>query len=345
MEKKKVVIIGGGNIAGTAHIPYYQARQELEVVAIVGRNAERAQTFSEKHDIPRFYIDADEMYAAEKPDIVSVCTPNSLHYADVMKALENGCHVLCEKPPAISARDALDMHQTAVKNNLILAYNFLHRFAEDVKIVREKALSGLLGEIYVTKVQALRRSGIPGWGSFTNKELQGGGPLIDIGIHMLDSAMYVLDFPTVKKVTAKQFQKIGTQKSNGSFGEWDPEKYEVEDSLFGFIEFEGGNLLQIETSFALNIKEDSIMNATFYGDQAGATLFPAHIYTDENGKLKTLYQKGQADPDCQQKSMQAFVDKCSGKDTMIADGEQGYIIQRIVEALYESAEKGESISL
>ena len=345
MEKKKVVIIGGGNIAETAHIPYYKARKDLEIVAIVGRNAERVRTFSEKHDIPRFYIDTDEMYITEKPDIVSVCTPNILHYGDVMKALENGCHVLCEKPPAISSKDALNMHQTAVKNNLVLAYNFYHRFAEDVKIVREKALAGHLGDIYITKVQALRRSGVPSWGSFINKELQGGGPLIDLGIHMLDSAMYVLNFPTVKKVTAKQFQKIGTKKSSGSFGEWNPENYKVEDSLFGFIELESGNLLQIETSYALNMKKDSIMNAEFYGDEAGATLFPAHIYTDEKGELVTLFQKEQADSDSQRKCMQAFVDKCLGKDTVIANGEQGYIIQRIIEALYESAEKGESISL
>ncbi|WKA54455.1 Gfo/Idh/MocA family protein [Planococcus shixiaomingii] len=345
MEKKKVVIIGGGNIAETVHVPYYQTAKEFEVVAIVGRNAARAQAFAEKHAIPRFYTDADKMYAAEKPDIVSVCTPNSFHYASVIKALENGCHVLCEKPPAISSAEAWDMHQAAKKYNKVLAYNFHNRFAEDVKIIREKAASGMLGDIYVTKVQALRRSGIPGWGYFTNKELQGGGPLIDIGVHMLDAAMYVLGFPAVKKVTAKQFQKIGTKKSSGSFGEWDPEKYEVEDSLFGFIELEGGHLLQIETSFALNIKEDSIMNAEFMGDQAGATLFPAHIYTDEGGELVTLYQKTKADQNCQLKSMAAFVNNCLGKEAMIADGEQGYVIQRIVEALYESAEKGESVSL
>lgn len=345
MEKKKVAIIGGGNIAENAHLPYYQTHNELEVVAIVGRHAGRAQAFAEKHGIPRFYIDADEMYAAEQPDIVSVCTPNSLHYGDVLKALDHGCHVLCEKPPAISSKDAREMYRKAEKHGLVLAYNFHNRFADDVKIVREKVQAGLLGDIYVTKVQALRRSGVPGWGQFTNKELQGGGPLIDIGIHMLDAAMYVLDFPAVKKVTAKQFQKIGTKKSSGSLGVWDPQKFEVEDSLFGFIELEGGNLLQIETSFALHMTEDSIMNATFYGDQAGAALFPAHIHTDEGGKLVTLYQKSQADPDRQHKSMAAFVDRCLGKNTMLADGRQGYLIQQIVEALYESAEKGESISL
>ncbi|PSL36261.1 putative dehydrogenase [Planomicrobium soli] len=343
--KKKVVIIGGGNIAGTVHVPHYQNRKELEVVAVLGRNAERAEAFAKRHAIPRFYTDGDEMYAAEKPDIVSVCTPNSFHYPAVMKALENGCHVLCEKPPAISADEAWDMHQAAKARNLVLAYNFHNRFAEDVKIVREKAAAGLLGDIYVTKVQALRRSGVPAWGYFTNKELQGGGPLIDIGVHMLDAAMYVLGFPAVKRVTAKQFQKIGKKKSHGSFGEWDPKKYEVEDSLFGFIELEGGNLLQIETSFALHIIEESVMDVTFMADKAGATLFPAHIHTDKHGELVTLYQKKQADPDRQRKSMEAFIDRCLGKEVMIADSEQGYIIQRIVEALYESAEKGESVSL
>jgi predicted dehydrogenase len=345
VEKKKVAIIGGGNIAETVHVPYYQGRHELEVVAIVGRNPGRVQAFSERLGIPRFYTDADEMYATEKPDIVSVCTPNSLHFPDVMKALGNGCHVLCEKPPAISSKDALEMHQAAKERGLVLAYNFHHRFAEDAKIIREKAAAGMLGDIYVTKVQALRRSGVPGWGYFTNKELQGGGPLIDIGVHMLDAAMYVLGFPAVRKVTAKQFQKIGTTKSSGSLGEWNPKTYEVEDSLFGFIELEGGSLLQIETSFALNIQEDSVMNVAFMGDQAGATLFPAHIHTDRGGKLVTLYQKTQADSNRHAKSMEAFVGRCLGEETMIADGEQGYTIQRIVEALYESAEKGESISL
>ncbi|TWT27273.1 Gfo/Idh/MocA family protein [Planomicrobium sp. CPCC 101110] len=345
MEKKKAVIIGGGNIAEAVHVPHYREQKAIEVVAVLGRNAERVQAFAERNAIPRFYTDADEMYAVENPDIASVCTPNSFHYAAVMKALENGCHVLCEKPPAISADEAWKMHQAAKARSLVLAYNFHNRFAEDVKIIREKAAAGLLGDIYVTKVQALRRSGIPGWGYFTNKELQGGGPLIDIGVHMLDAAMYVLGFPAVKRVTAKQFQKIGTQKSSGSFGEWDPQKYEVEDSLFGFIELEGGGLLQIETSFALHIKEDSIMNAAFMGDQAGATLFPAHIHTDRDGKLVTLYQKNQADPECQRKSMAAFIDNCLGKEAMIADGEQGFLIQQIVEALYRSAEKGESVSL
>ncbi|MGG1576092.1 Gfo/Idh/MocA family protein [Fictibacillus sp. NRS-1165] len=345
MSKKRVAIIGGGQVAETVHVPYYLSRDDIELVAVVGQNADRVKNFAARNGIPYYYTDAAEMYAALKPDIVSVCTPNRFHYEHVMVALSNGCDVMCEKPPAISADEAKKMQEEAEKNHCILAYDFHHRFADDVELLRKKVEEGILGDIYVVKAQALRRCGIPGWGNFTNKSLQGGGPLIDLGIHMLDAALYVIGYPKIEKVTAKMFQKIGNKKSDGTFGEWDPEKFEVEDSLFGFIELEGGRLLQLETSFALNIKETSIMNVRFCGDQAGATLFPAQIYTDKKGELVSLLERETSDPERHQKSMAAFVDKCFGKDVKIADAKEGYIIQQLIEALYQSAEKGESVSL
>lgn len=332
-------------MAEKVHVSYYRTRNEVEIVAVVGSNFERTKEFAERNGIARYYTDVEEMFQAEHPDIVSVCTPNKYHHEHVMKALEHGCHVLCEKPPSISSQEARQMQEVAKEKNLILAYNFHHRFAEDVEIMQQKVAEGVLGDVYVVKAKALRRSGVPGWGNFTNKEAQGGGPLIDLGVHMLDAALHVLGYPKVEKVTAKMFQKIGTKKSHGSFGEWDPNKYEVEDSLFGFIELEGGCLLQIETSFALNIKETSIMNVEFLGDEAGATLFPAHIYSDRKGELVTILDRKTADPDRLQKGMAAFVDKCLGKEVMVADGREGYLIMQLVEALYQSAEKGESITI
>jgi predicted dehydrogenase len=345
VRKKKVAIIGGGQVAETVHVPYYHSREEIDVVAVVSPNLERAKNFAERNGIPHYYTDPVEMYKTEQPDMVSICTPNRFHYDNVMLALTNNCDVFCEKPPALQAKQAKEMYEKAKAQGSVLAYNFHHRFADDVAIIKEKVDAGVLGDIYVTKVKALRRCGIPGWGQFTNKEAQGGGPLIDIGVHMLDAALYVLGYPKVQKVTAKMFQKIGTKKSKGTLGEWDPEAFEVEDSLFGFIELEGGGLLQLETSFALNIKEESIMNVEFCGDEAGATLFPAHIYTDENGELITFIKKETADPNRKQKAIAAFVDKCLGIKTMVADGIQGYTIQQLIEALYESAEKGESVSI
>ncbi|MDQ0974897.1 putative dehydrogenase [Neobacillus niacini] len=343
--KKKVAIIGAGQVAEKVHVSYYQIREELEIVSVVGPNSDKVAEFAERNHIPRFYTNAEEMYAAEKPDIVSVCTPNRFHSEHVLQAIAHGCDVMCEKPPAISAAEAKEMKEAAESNQCLLAYDFHHRFAEDVSILREKVKDGVLGDVYVTKAKALRRCGVPGWGTFTNKEVQGGGPLIDLGAHMLDAALYVLGFPKIEKVTAKMYKKIGTKKSKGTLGEWDPAKFEVEDSLFGFIELEGGRLLQIETSFALNIKEDSVMNVEFFGDEAGATLFPAQIYTDEGGELVSLLNRETADPDRHQKCMEAFVDRCLGNDVMVADGKQGYVIQQLIEALYLSAEKGESVTL
>lgn len=177
------------------------------------------------------------------------------------------------------------------------------------------------------------------------KELQGGGPLIDIGIHMLDAAMYILGFPAVKRVNAHSFQKIGTRKHCGQFGEWDPATYTVEDALFGTIEFHNGGILRLETSFALNIPEQSIMNVNFCGDQAGATLFPLQIYTDRGGKLDVLLQRESADDNRHFRSMDAFVNHVKGDAVAIADAEQGVVLQQLVAALYQSAETGMCVEL
>lgn len=167
-----------------------------------------------------------------------------------------------------------------------------------------------------------------------------------MGIHMLDAAMFVLGFPKVKKVTAKSFQKIGTKKSAGTFGSWDPEKYTVEDSLFGFIELENGGLIELDTSFALHIKPESALNVDFFGDLAGGSLYPAEIYTDNAGEFQLLEKLGQLEENKHENSMKAFVDSVLGAGKVeLAGAEQGYIIQKIVESLYESAEKGESVSL
>lgn len=344
-KKLKVALIGGGQIAEKVHVAYYATRQELELVAVVDSDLTRAQAFAERNGVARFYADAEEMYLAEQPDIVSICTPNKLHCEHVLQALSHGSHVMCEKPPAMTAAEADQMRQVARQAQKVLAYDFHHRFAADTQLLRQQVAAGTLGEVYVTNIQAVRRCGVPGWGVFTDKELQGGGPLIDIGIHMLDAAMYVLGFPEVSRVSAHMFQKIGNVKRSGQFGNWDPARFTVEDSLFATLELKNGGILRLETSFALNVKPQSVMNVEFCGDKAGATLFPAHIYTDEDGQLLTLCQREKADDARHHKSMQAFVNRVLGEAVDIADAEQGYIIQRLVGALYQAAEEGKSISL
>ncbi len=167
----------------------------------------QAQALAEKYGNASVWDDPQAMLLAVKPDVVSVCSPNRFHYEHTLMALEAGCHVMCEKPPAMTPEQAREMCDTARKLGKVLAYDFHHRFALDTQQLRDQVTNGVLGEIYVTTARALRRCGVPGWGVFSDKELQGGGPLIDIGIHLLDAAMYVLGFPAVKSVNAHSFQK------------------------------------------------------------------------------------------------------------------------------------------
>lgn len=342
--KKKVAIIGAGQVAEKVHAAYYKTRDELELVAVCDPSMERGEEFRVKNGFHKHYATAEEMFAVEKIDIVSICTPNRFHFDNVMLSLGHGAAVMCEKPPAMSASEAKAMWELADEKKVILAYDFHHRFSSEAQFLKQNV--ALLGEIYCVKATALRRSGVPGWGTFTNKEMQGGGPLIDMGIHMLDAAMFVLGFPKVKKVTAKSFQKIGTKKSMGTFGSWDPTKYTVEDSLFGFIELENGGLIELDTSFALHIKPENMLNVDFFGDLAGGSLYPAEIYTDNAGDFELLANKEEPDENKHENSMKAFVDSVLGEgEVELAGAEQGYRIQKIVESLYESAEKGESVSL
>lgn len=341
----RVAIIGAGQVADKVHASYYCTRDDLELVAVCDSRLSQAQALVDKYGNAQAWDDLEAMLRDVKPDIVSVCSPNRFHYEHTLLALEAGCHVMCEKPPAMTPEQALEMCNTARRVGKVLAYDFHHRFALDTQLLREQVVAGVLGEIYVTNARALRRCGVPGWGVFTNKELQGGGPLIDLGVHMLDAAMYVLGFPRVKSVFAHSFQKIGTRKNSGQFGEWDPTTYTVEDSLFGTIEFHNGGILRLETSFALNIPEQSIMNVNFCGDKAGATLFPAQVYNDRDGELNVLCQREQADDNRHFRSMEAFVKHVQGEPVTIADAEQGLVIQQLVAALYQSAETGTCVEL
>jgi predicted dehydrogenase len=346
MKKLRVGIIGAGQIVEVTHMPNYMKNSELiETLSIVDVNLERAKYIAEKFNIPYYFSSYEEMFKNVELDAVSVCTPNKFHAAAVIAALNNGCNVLCEKPPAISREEAEKMTQAAKDNNKILTYNFHFRQSEEVQAIKRFIDGGEFGEIYSARVQALRRRGIPGWGVFTNKEIQGGGPLIDIGVHMLDTALYLIGYPEVDYVASSTYKKIGNRAGVGLMGSWDPEKFTVEDSAFGFIRFKSGASMMLETSFALNIKERSLMNVNLFGEKAGASVFPPVIFTEKNGSLLDIEIPYLQETDKHSKSIENFIKACLGKEAMICTAEQGLTVQKIIDAFYKSAETGQPIKL
>ncbi|PYZ95791.1 oxidoreductase [Alteribacter lacisalsi] len=344
----RAAIIGPGGIARGAHAPYYIKDNRTELVAAVSRTYEKAAAFARDFEIPAAYDCVDTMLEEQKPDMVSVCTPNKFHREMVLKALKAGCHVLCEKPPAMTAGEAEEMEEAAEAADRLLIYSFHHRYNLQTQILKKAIYSGDLGAIYHTNVQAMRRRGIPGWGVFTSKELQGGGPLIDVGVHMLDLALYLTGYPEPVEVMGATHKRIGNRKGVGLLGEWDPEQYTVEDLASGMVKFQNGMSMMIESSFAANQKEEESLNVRLLGDKGGAETSPFRLYEERYGSLfdsAPAYLEKTDSRSSYERQLVHFVDCCLGESEPLAKPEDGTKVQRIIQGLYESSAKSGSVSL
>lgn len=340
MKQLRMAVIGSGQIAQVTHIPNYQSMEEVEIAGICDTRIEAARDAAEKFGIKHYYGSHREMLEELKPDAVTVCVPNKFHCRIVLDALEAGCHVFCEKPPAITVQEAISMENAAKRKGKLLSYGFHFRSSSHVAFLKNRIERGCMGEIYHTEVKWNRRRGIPGWGCFTNKEIQGGGPLIDIGAHMLDCALYLLDYPEISYVCAAKSSRIGKQESIGLMGSWDPEKFTVEDGLFGFVGFKNGTSLELQTAFAMNQKERDVRSVKLYGSKEGADLFPLELYGTEDGQLTDRQFPFMEMKDWHLDADRNFVQACMGRSRLLVTAEQGTYIQRVLCALYESADTG-----
>ncbi|MBO4547633.1 MAG: Gfo/Idh/MocA family oxidoreductase [Abditibacteriota bacterium] len=284
MKKYSVGVIGCGHIARKAHLPNIASKYRLTAVSDV--SADRAEAAKNDFNAEYAFDDYKKLLALKEIDSVHICTPNYLHVPIALEALEAGKHVLVEKPLAINAEDAALVFAEAEKRGLKAMSANCYRYITESAIIKSFVDRGLLGDIYYVNVKALRRRGIPPYGAFTNKELQGGGPLIDIGVHQLDLAMYLLNNPRPLRVTGYTCAKIGNTPGHAwaDRGKWDPEKYEIEDLACGFVHLEGGAVLNVETAFAANIKED-VFCVSLMGTKGGADTKPLRIYTEDQEVL------------------------------------------------------------
>lgn len=341
----KAAIIGSGQVARVSHIPGYRQQEGVEIIAACDTNEASIQAFAGEFGIEHSYTDYKQMLKECRPDVVSVCVPNKFHRQIVEDALNLGAHVFCEKPPAVSKEEAQSMYETAVKADRILTYDFHFRHGLNVKTAKDKIGHGELGEIYRAKATWLRRRGIPGWGNFISKDMQGGGPLIDIGAHMLDLSLYLLDYPQIAYVCASMSDRIGKQYKNGLMGRWNPEKFTVEDGLFGYIQFENGTSLELDTAFALNMKDKDKRNVELFGTKSGISLFPLEQYGGEDAvpynQEFPLLQEG----DLHFTAIGNFIKACRQEEELLVTAEQGYYVQTLIDALYQSAREGQPVKL
>ncbi|MCW3060887.1 MAG: putative dehydrogenase [Capsulimonas sp.] len=348
-----IAMIGVGRAAQRQHLPAYQKLQaegKVKIVAVCDVDEETARAAAAEFGVPHAFTDWNEMLRMPEIDAVDVCTPNYLHKQPVVDAFTAGKHVLVEKPIAINAAEGAEMvaaakaagKQLQVGLNLRFgaAQQGIHRFIED----------GKLGDIYYTRVHALRRRGIPSWGVFTQKDKQGGGPLIDIGVHMLDLALWFMGHPKPVSVSGATYAKFGHRSDIlGLMGQWDPATFSVEDFAVGFVRFENGATLTLESSFAANLEQNE-MNIHLFGTEGGGLLdiYNAKgnkIFREESGTLTDTTLAYLTDVMTHEMEIRSFVQAIADGTPVLATGEQGLMVTQILDALYQSAETGREIIL
>ena len=328
----KIGIIGTGGIATSAHIPNY-VKAGMDVVAVMNRTRANGERVTRQFGIPNVYETVEEMFKHEQLDAVSICTPNALHKEQVLLALEAGCHVLCEKPPGISENEAIEMLEAAKRAGKTLHYGFHYRHRADTVLLKRMIDAGELGDIYAATAFALRRRGIPGWGVFTNKELQGGGALLDIGVHMLDLALHLMGYPKPREVVGHVGQYLGNRPGVGLLGEWDASSLSVEDTARAMITFENGASLLLDVSYMANIEEKDTMRVECRGTNAGASLFPLTLHTEKYGALFDERPAYLTEHDPYERQIQLFLEACR-EGPNYRQAEEAVILHRIIDRIY-----------
>lgn len=187
MKKLKIALIGAGGIATSSHAPAYEKMENVEIAAVCDIIEERAVKMAERLGAPMHCTDYKKVFEIDGLDAVDICTPNYLHSIIAVDALEHGLNVFCEKPDAVSVAEAEKMKAAAEKSGKVLMVMRNNRYRGISSYLKQFIADGKMGEIYAARCGWQRRRGIPGKGGwFTTKEQSGGGPLIDLGVHMID---------------------------------------------------------------------------------------------------------------------------------------------------------------
>lgn len=355
MKKIKIAVVGTGSICEGAHMPAYMKRDDVEVIACADIDFPKAKAFAEKFNIPAAYASVEELLANCKPDYVDVCTWPAAHAPVAIAAANAGCHVMCEKPICHNLDDAIALKNAIEKNGVQFMLAVPLRYQKTAVHVRKLVDEGVLGDVYYGKTAYVRKRGIPG-GWFSCKKYAGGGPIIDIGVHRIDLAWYMMGCPKPVSIMASAIYKIGDYRDGvestsdnqtvSANNEWSgaqvPDyKFDVEDSASGVIRFENGAQLIFETAWSFN--GPSNYSTQIAGDKAGITLDPFMIYKADGKNLIKEEIEGDFSGNFFELEIDHFIDCIRNNKTPSSNIDQAVQLQMMLMGVYESTTTGHEV--
>lgn len=355
-KKLKVGMIGCGGIAKGKHMKSLAKQSTAEMAAFCDVFVTTAEAAKAEFGTPdaKVYTDYKELLKDDAIEVVHICTPNDSHAEITIAALEAGKHVMCEKPMAKTASDARRMLEASQRTGKKLTIGYQNRFRADSQYLKAACQRGELGEIYFAKAHAIRRRAVPTWGVFLDEEKQGGGPLIDIGTHALDLALWMMDNYKPKVVLGKAYHKLsGRENAANAWGPWDPKKFTVEDSAFGMIMMENGATVILESSWALNSLDVDEAKISLCGTEGGADMKDGlRINGEENSRLYVkkielnsggvafFDGKNESDSDLE---CRLWLESIINDTEPVTTPQQALVVSQILEAIYESSKIGKAV--
>ncbi len=336
-------VIGLG--MGRNHARWFAAHPDAELVALADLDAQRLNSFGDEMGVKDRYESAEEMLENANLDIVGIATPNSLHKPLTIKAFECGCNVFCEKPMAMNSGEAREMIEAGNAAGKRLMINFSFRFRDESAAMKRVVEEGTLGDVYFARAQWLRRRFMPGFGGwFGKKQLSGGGPLIDLGVHRLDLALWLMGYPKPKWVLGRTYDPIASRLAAEQGKEFD-----VEDLAAAMIAFDNGASLHLAASWASHIAHDDDMSVELFGTKSGLSerivsgKAGMKVFTEHAGALYDLELHRTLEPSPTPGGY--FVEAVRDDKPHMATGDEGLIIMELLDAIYESAETGEPVQI
>ena len=354
-KKLKIGIIGTGGISGV-HYSGYSKCSDSQVYALCDIKPGVLKEKSKLYEVPaeRCFLDHRDLLKLGEIDAVSVSTPNKSHCEIACNALKAGKHVLCEKPMAMNPREAQKMVDAAKRARRLLQIGLMQRFRADANYVKQLVDDGVLGDIYYARCHAVRRRGVPSWGVFGQLDEQGGGGLIDIGVHQIDLTWYMMGKPRPVAVSGQIYRTIGNTPGHwGAFGQWDWKTYTVEDFACGLVRFANGATMSIECSFIANLdKEDHGSNLV--GTKGGAGIDPLNVQLEAAGHLMDCTPCDVMAVDKNDKptrlgshelEIEHFCDCILRKKPTRVPGYETIWTQKIIDGIFRSAKLGREVKI
>ena len=359
-RKLRMGVIGLG--MGKGHAKSFKEHAECELAALCDTDPKRLDACSRELGVTQTFSDAKAMFARAGLDAVCIATPNKFHAPLTIAALKAGLHVLCEKPMAMNTAEALAMKAAADKARRNLMINFSYRFSPMSYALKQQVESGVIGDIYFGRTVWHRRRGMPGFGGwFGTKALSGGGPLIDLAVHMLDLTMWFMGNPEPETVLASTYSVFGPKmEALGPWGTPNPKgTFDVEDMAVAMIRFANGATIALEASWASRCKREWVYS-TLMGTAAGASLERVfevdgeddtavdtlEVYAQRHGQPVNEQLLFPADPAMgRHTAVGHFVDCLLSGKQPLSPGGDGLRIMKILDAAYRSAQTGKAVAI